>query len=172
MGRGGKSLYTCHIGPGGCGREFHRACLEKVGSRVFKNLSAELIPYREGFEDIGWIAAQGAAARTFLGIFQMDELEMPSAHVVLKMRRFQGSAVTRGEYIRRLLVTSSCGEGIGGMLLVYGAIAQEIQNLPPEAHRSQEHLPGVLFMTLDEQVQSSLADAQRASASLPRERTK
>jgi hypothetical protein len=139
---------------------------QKTESRApFTSLSAMLLPYIAGFESGGWEIAQPASSGRILGLILRDEIDMPTADITLKMTRFQGSAIARGEYIRRFLISSSCDEDIGGTLLIYRAIAQEIQSLPQEARAGQEG-PGARIMTLDQQVQYHLAYAGRASAGL------
>ena len=147
---------------------------EKTESRApFTTLSAMLLPYLPGFESGGWKTSQPASAGRFLGLILQDEIHMPPADVTLKMTRFGGSAIARGEYIRRFLISlSSCDDDIAGTLFVCRAIADEVRSLPLEARESHENLPGVIFMTLDQQVQHCLDDALRASALPSRERAK
>jgi hypothetical protein len=119
----------------------------------FVNLSAELIPYSPGFQDVGSRSAQGALPKTALGFIALDELELPPAEVTLRMKRFEGSDIQRAEYISRFLRATSCGSDTGGTRLIYKAIEQEIRRLPPEVHeRRSGRFDGTL--SLDEQIEN------------------
>jgi hypothetical protein len=126
----------------------------------FVNLSGELGPYSPGFTNVGWGSTAGAVPKAALGFIPLGELEIPPAHVKLRMKRFEGSDIQRAEYLRTFLFSTICaGRDIAGNKQIYQAIQREIRRMPKEALTDPRRLPGTIGMTLDEEIQSYLSDA-------------
>ena len=133
----------------------------------FVNLSGELAPYRPGFTNVGWGSAPGAIPKTALGFIPLNELELPPAHVKLLMKRFEGSALERRDFLSKFLGSTVCGgDDISGTAMIYEAIEHDIRELPKDV-RDSPLPPGGMTMTIVDVIRSHIRWANEGSKRIP-----